>query len=351
MTAEHSADSTGDTDNDARLAFAPLSGEPVSITVEARAHGWRLDHYLTRLFPNYSRAALQRAIQGEHVHVNGLATRSSRRLRVNDRIDVRLPDSDESRIRPENIPIDVLYEDDALVVINKSPGVVVHPGRGTYSGTLASALQYHFDALSDTAGRHRPGIVHRLDRDTSGAILVAKDNQVHQLISKQFEHREVKKEYRAIVRGIPELASDYIRTHVCVHPRVREKMTVCAPGGRSREAVTFYRTAEELGGWALMELHPETGRTHQLRIHMLHIGTPIIADRLYTGQKAFTVADLTGAEDDGDSEPLISRQALHAFRLSIRHPVSGRKIQFEAPLPSDMQRTLDALRSQAQSGP
>jgi len=336
----------GDTGEDTEITYDPSSGELINITVEARAHGWRLDHYLNRLFPNHSRAALQRAIQGEHVQLNGLATRSSRRLRVNDRIDVQLPDSDESRTTPENIPIDVLYEDDALVVVNKSPGIVVHPGRGNYSGTLASALQFHFDTLSDAAGRHRPGIVHRLDRDTSGVILIAKDNQVHQLISKQFEQREVKKEYRAIVRGVPELVSDYIRTHVCVHTRVREKMMVCAPGGRSREAVTFYRTAEVLGGWAFMELHPHTGRTHQLRIHMLHIGTPIIADKLYTGRRNFAKSEIPGVPSEDDCPPLISRQALHAFRLTIRHPVSGKEMQFEAPLPSDMQHTLDALREQ-----
>jgi 23S rRNA pseudouridine1911/1915/1917 synthase len=318
--------------------------ELVQLTVESRAHGWRLDHYLSRLFPNHSRAVLQRAIVSGHVILNGLNARCSRRLRVNDRIDVQLPDGDESRIKPEELPLEILYEDDALVVVNKAPGMVVHPGRGTYSGTLAAALQFHFDQLSDVAGRHRPGIVHRLDRDTSGVILIARDNQIHQLVSKQFEQREVKKEYRAIVRGIPELESDYIRTHVCVHNRVREKMMVCAPGGRSREAVTFYRTAEPLGKFALLHLYPHTGRTHQLRVHMQHIGTPIIADKLYTGQNSFSWADIDETAKSENSEPLIVRQALHAFRLVIRHPVSGKQIEFEAPLPKDMQFTLDALR-------
>jgi len=320
------------------------SRELVKLTVESRAHGWRLDHYLSRLFPNHSRASLQRAIASDHVTVNGLSVRPSRRLRVNDRIDVQLPNGDESRIQPEELPLEILYEDDAIIVVNKAPGMVVHPGRGTYSGTLASALQFHFDKLSDVAGRHRPGIVHRLDRDTSGVILVARDNQIHQLVSKQFEQREVKKEYRAIVRGIPELESDYIRTHVCVHNRVREKMMVCAPGGRSREAVTFYRTAERLGRFALMELHPHTGRTHQLRVHMQYIGTPIIADKLYTGQKSFSRSDIGNERALDDGDPLIERQALHAFRLTIRHPVSGKQVQFEAPLPEDMQLTLNALR-------
>ncbi len=327
---------------------APSDRDParelVKLTVESRAHGWRLDHYLSRLFPNHSRAALQRAVSSGHVTLNGLTARSSRRLRVNDRIDIQLPDGDESRIKPEELPLDILYEDEAIIVVNKAPGMVVHPGRGTYSGTLASALQFHFDQLSDVAGRHRPGIVHRLDRDTSGVILVARDNQVHQLVSKQFEKREVRKEYRAIVRGIPELESDYIRTHVCVHHRVREKMMVCAPGGRSREAVTFYRTAERLGGFAFMDLHPHTGRTHQLRVHMQHIGTPIIADKLYTGEKSVSRSEIGAEEESENTAPLIERQALHAFRLAIRHPVSGKQIQFEAPLPADMQLTLDTLR-------
>ncbi len=344
------------------------SEEPIDITVESRAHGWRLDHYLSRLFPNHSRAQLQRAIEAGGVQLNGLIPKASRRLRVNDRIWIQLPDAEESHIVAEDLPLDVLYEDDSLIVVNKQANRVVHPGRGNSRGTLASALQFHFDTLSDVAGRHRPGIVHRLDRDTTGVILIAKDNQVHQKISSQFERREVRKEYRAIVRGVPELASDYIRTHVCPHPRVREKMMVCPEGGKSREAVTFYRTAEDFGNYALMELHPQTGRTHQLRIHMLHIATPIVADRMYIGQSTLTKSDVrksaaasdrrrslpaasissvanTNADADVDSEILIARQALHAYRLTIRHPVSGQEIQFEAPFPEDFERTLAFLRS------
>ena len=326
-------------------------GEDVRLTVEARAHGWRLDHYLSRLFSNFSRVQLRKAIEGGGVQLNGLSVKPSRRLRVNDRIDVRLPEADAQQFQPEDIPIDVLYEDDSLVVVNKAAGIVVHPGRGTYSGTLAAALQFHFNQLSDVAGRHRPGIVHRLDRDTTGVILIAKDNQVHQQLSRQFEERSVQKEYRAIVRGVPEMVSDRITTHVCVHPRVREKMTVCASDSRSREAVTFYRTAESFNRFALMELTPHTGRTHQLRVHMQHIGTPIIADVLYTGEKHVTRRDLAGPQtpepvDNGD-EILIARQALHAYRLAIDHPISGQRLQFEAPFPNDMQRTLDALRSAA----
>ena len=341
--------------------------EPIDITVESRAHGWRLDHYLNRLFPNHSRAQLQRAIEAGGVKLNGLVPKASRRLRVNDRIWILLPDAEESHIEPENLPLDVLYEDDAIIVVNKQANMVVHPGRGNPRGTLASALQYHFNTLSDVAGRHRPGIVHRLDRDTTGVILIAKDNQVHQKISSQFERREVRKEYRAIVRGVPEIASDFIRTFVCTHPRIREKMMVCPEGGNAREAVTFYKTAQSFGRYALMDLHPHTGRTHQLRIHMLHIATPIVADRMYIGQTSLTKTDVWNSCDtaarfpnavlnsfvNGNNEDmLIARQALHAFRLTIRHPVSGKEMQFEAPLPVDFQRTLQFLQSAAngQSG-
>lgn len=316
---------------------------PVTLTVESRAHGWRLDHYLSRIFGNHSRAQIQRAIESKQVKLNGLSAKPSRRLRVNDRIDVELSDADERHFVPEDIPIDVIHEDEALIVVNKAAGIIVHPGRGSYSGTLAAALQFHFDKLSDIAGRHRPGIVHRLDRDTTGVILIAKDNQIHQKLSRQFEQRVVSKEYRAIVRGVPELQSDFIRTHVCTHNRVREKMMVCAPGGNSREAVTFYETAEEFKiGHSLINLHPHTGRTHQLRVHMQHIGTPIVADKLYIGESSFTTGHLH--RNPGQGDVLIDRQALHAFRLTISHPLSGKETTFEAPLPPDFERTLAALR-------
>jgi 23S rRNA pseudouridine1911/1915/1917 synthase len=321
--------------------------EPVDLTVESRAHGWRLDHYLSRLFPNHSRAQLQRIIESGGVLLNGLVPKASRRLRVNDRISVTLTDAERPGIEPEDLPLSIVYEDDALVVVNKAAGMVVHPGRGTSRGTLAAALQFHFNTLSDVAGRHRPGIVHRLDRDTTGVILVAKDNQVHQRLALQFEKREVRKEYRAIVRGVPELNSDFIRTFMTTHPRVREKMIVCPEGGNAREAVTFYRTAEAFSRYALMELHPKTGRTHQLRVHMQHIATPIVADRLYIGTAELRKSDIVlKAADQGEpaTDVLISRQALHAFRLTIRHPITGHEMQFEAPLPEDFQRTLDFLR-------
>ena len=178
-----------------------LSSEPVRVVVEARAHGWRVDHYLSRLFPNYSRALFQRALEQKSVVLNGLAVKAARRLRVNDVLDVRLPELPDSSLPPEDIPIDVLFEDEHLVVLNKPANMITHPGKGHYRGTLAGALQFHFNQLSNVAGQLRPGIVHRLDKDTSGVIVIAKNNQVHCRLSEQFEQRTTVKEYRAIVWG------------------------------------------------------------------------------------------------------------------------------------------------------
>jgi 23S rRNA pseudouridine1911/1915/1917 synthase len=323
----------------------PLSSEPVTLTVEARAHGWRVDHYLGRLFPNYSRAVFQRAIAQGHVQVNGLAVKPSRRLRMNDQIRVRLPEVPDETLAPEDIPLEVLYEDEALIVINKPADMVTHPGKAHYGGTLAAALQFHFNQLSDVAGKLRPGIVHRLDRDTTGVIIVAKDNQIHHRLSDQFERREVHKEYRAIVRGTVEHDTGLIETHLRIHPKVREKMMVCEPEGNSRPAVTRYEVLQRFRGFSEMRLLPQTGRTHQLRVHMKHIGHVIVADRLYGGHAELTMqevaADATNPDGDGT---LISRQALHARRLELRHPVTEQVMAWEAPLPEDMQRTLEALR-------
>ena len=323
----------------------PLSTEPVQFTVEARAHGWRVDHYLCRLFPNYSRGLFQRAIAQQHVQVNGLPVKASRRVRVNDRVSVRLPEEPDGTLTPEDIPLTVLHEDDALVVINKSADMVTHPGKANYRGTLAAALQFHFDRLSDAAGRLRPGIVHRLDRDTTGVIVVAKDNQVHHRLSGQFEERSVTKEYRAIVRGAVSADQGLIETHLKVHPRVREKMIVCPPGEKTRVAVTHYEVLERFRGFSYLRLLPRTGRTHQLRVHLRHIGHPIVADRLYGGHAELRLSELAPHLTNGvEDVTLIGRQALHAARLVIRHPVTELPLECTAPLPEDMQRTLEALR-------
>ena len=310
----------------------PGGGSPIRVAVEARAHGWRLDHYLVRLYPNFSRAQFQASIASEAVTVNGLSAKSSRRLRVNDVVELTLPEDAVPRVKPEDLPLSVLYEDEHLVAIDKPADMIVHPGRGRSTGTLVAALQFHFDSLSDVGGTLRPGIVHRLDRDTTGVIVVAKNNQVHHKLSRQFEHREVTKRYLAICWGGPELDSDYIETHVGVSRRNREKMRVVAAGGKARHAVTFYEVLERFERTSYLRLSPRTGRTHQLRVHMTHLGHPVLADRLYGGVRA-----------EGLELP-IRRQALHAHSLELAHPLTGRPIRFEAPLPEDFQRTLECLR-------
>jgi 23S rRNA pseudouridine1911/1915/1917 synthase len=325
-------------------------GEPILLTVEARAHGWRIDHYLARLFPNYSRGLFQSAIEQGRVLINNLPVKPSRRLRVNDRVSVRLPDQADSSLPPEDLPLDILFEDEFIIVLNKQAGIITHPGKGNYRGTLAGALQFHFDKLSDVAGQLRPGIVHRLDRDTSGVLVIAKDNQVHNKLSAQFERRDVRKEYRAIVWGELNFDSDYIETHLRVHPVKREKMLVCEPGGNARQAVTFYKVLDRFRGFTSVQLFPHTGRTHQLRVHMQHLGHPIVADRVYGGRTGLWQGDLVHSpnaaieRDPANPDLLIGRQALHAFRLEFDHPESGDRLAFEAPLPSDFERTLTAIR-------
>jgi len=338
-----------------------LSSEPISLIVEARSHGWRVDHFLSRTFANYSRALLQKSIEQQGVLVNGLPCKISKRLRVNDVVSVRLPQLPDETLPPEDIPIEILHEDDAMIVINKHAGMIVHPGKGNYRGTLAGALQFHFDKLSNVAGKLRPGIVHRLDRDTTGIIIVAKDNQVHHRLSEQFEHRLVKKTYLAVVHGDVDRDSDFIETHMRIHPGNRQKMCVCEPGGNARQASTYYEVLERFGDYSLVQLFPKTGRTHQLRVHMKHIGYPIVADKLYGGQspvELFESEDTSSSADTSEEEILdvetqessphesvpISRHALHAWKLEVNHPLTGTRLHFEAPVPDDMQNLITLLR-------
>lgn len=312
--------------------------------VESLANGSRVDHLLARLHPAYSRVAFQRVIEQQAVKVNGQPVKTSRRVYTDDVIEYQLPEDPDRTVVAEEIPLDILYDDDAFVVINKAANMIVHPGRGHPQGTLAAALQFHFDRLSDVAGKFRAGIVHRLDRDTSGVLVVAKDNQVHQNLSKQFEQRTVEKEYRAIVWGEPQFDRDYIETHVRVSHRNRERMIVCAQEGNSRFASTFYEVQERFRGFSFMRLCPQTGRTHQLRVHLHHLGHPIVADRLYEGKTQLRLSDIVPELPEEQDEVLIARQALHALRLCFDHPITGQRMEFEAPLPADITNTLAAIR-------
>jgi 23S rRNA pseudouridine1911/1915/1917 synthase len=316
----------------------------IRVLVDDRAHGWRIDHFLSRLHPNFSRAAFQRVINEGQCFVNGLPIKMSKRLHVNDVIQFLLPTTPDHSLPPEDIPLDIIYDDDALVVINKPANMIVHPGKGNYLGTLAGALQFRFDNLSDVAGKLRAGIVHRLDRDTSGVIVVAKNNTVHANLSSQFEARSVDKEYRAITWGEVSFDRDFIETHVRVSQRNRERMMVCPPGGNSRHAATYYEVLERFDGFTYVRLCPQTGRTHQLRVHMHHLQHPVVADRLYEGHATLKLSDLVENVPPENDTVLIDRQALHAFRLGFDHPVTGKRLVFEAPMPSDFERVLAAVK-------
>jgi len=254
---------------------------------------------------------------------------------------------------PQNIPLDILHEDEAIVVVNKPAGMIVHPAKGHWDGTLAGALAYHFEALSLRGGPTRPGIVHRLDRDTSGVIIVAKHDQAHDALAAQFKARTVEKQYLAIVAGEPRFDQDIVNAPIGDHPKEREKKAIRAGHPSSREAVTHYEVVERFAGYALVRARPKTGRTHQIRLHLNHAGLPVLCDRLYAGRNPKKISELElipqgklGQDrlTTGLAEPFLARHALHAHRLSIEHPTSGMRMEFEAPLARDMEQTLAALR-------
>ncbi len=325
--------------------------EPLVLVVEAAEAGSRLDAFLARRLSKYSRVQLRKVIGAGGVRVNQQGTKVAHRLTAGDRVSVVLPPMNAAGPHPENIPLDVLYEDDAIIAVNKPPGMVVHPARGHWSGTLASALSFHFQQLSTVGGETRPGIVHRLDRDTSGVIVVAKTDPMHFALAAQFENRTTEKEYLAITAGVPDRDRDLIEQPIGMHPQQREKMAIRAGHSTSREATTFYEVVERFAGYAAVKVLPKTGRTHQIRVHLAHIGCPVLCDKLYGGRAEITRGQLRrhslhGPQSDDDGEVLLSRQALHARRIKLAHPATGEPIEFSAPLPADLQGVLNELRGQ-----
>ena len=321
--------------------------EPIELVVAESEQGWRLDVFLAHHLTDYSRMHLRRVITAGGVEVDGGGGKPSYRLRPGQRVTVVLPDIPREGPRPENIPLDILYQDDELVVVNKPPGMVVHPARGHWSGTLAGALQYHFAGqLSTAGGPTRPGIVHRLDRDTSGAIVVAKNDRAHARLSAQFEARSIKKEYFALVVGGPQRDRDVIDRAIGPHPHQRDKMALRIDESISRPAETYFEVVERFDGFAALSVSPKTGRTHQIRIHLAHIGCPVLCDRLYGGRARITRGEIN--RDPRDTHILLERQALHARWLRFSHPTTGEPLEIEAPPADDMTAVLDELRQYRQ---
>ncbi|MDB5313452.1 MAG: rluD 3 [Gemmataceae bacterium] len=327
---------------------AVRSRELIDMLVKIKAEGMRLDQYVHMHLQDYSRSEIQRSIEAGGILVNGKATKASYKVRKNDHLRVGMPEPAHDLPVPEDIPLDILYQDEFLAVINKPADMVVHPAKGNWSGTLVNALQFHFrDHLSRENGGFRAGIVHRLDKDTSGVILIAKDDATHRACSNQFETRKVFKEYVALAAGELDRDTDYIEARIKHHPHDREKMTVTqdATDPDAKDALSYYEVLERFRGYTLVRVQPRTGRTHQIRVHLASVGCPVLADKLYGGRDRFTLADLVPDLPRDLDEVLIGRQALHAFRLRFRHPQTGDWIEVEAPLAPDVRRALEALRA------
>jgi len=333
---------------DGAEANSGVAGSVSSFVVEADLAGMRLDQFLVRHGGGLSRSYLARAIEKGAVRVDGVVARASLPLKAGSLVLYTVPQPPRSGPDAEEIPLDFLYVDELMAAVNKPAGMVVHPAKGNWKGTLAGALKWHLEkrdqetgsGLSTVGGPTRPGIVHRLDRDTSGVIVVARSEEAHQKLAAQFERRTVEKAYLAITQGQPQFDRDEINLPIGIHPYQREKMAVRADHSTSRDAVTRFEVVERFRGAALVRLAPKTGRTHQIRVHMAAIGCPVLADALYSGRNVIEPA-LLGLPP---GPPVIQRQALHAQQISIDHPRTGQRMQLAAPLPADMEQLLVLLR-------
>ncbi len=331
--------------NNSQSGIPDKSNGPLTLQVGSSIKERRVDKYLHGRFSNFSRAMIQRQIGAGGVKVNGKIVKPSFKLSPGDTIDLTLPQLPSKEIEPEDIPLNIIYEDEDIIVLNKQADMVVHPARSNTHGTLVNALAFYADKLSSGLGEFRPGIVHRLDKDTTGVMVATKNEGAQWRIAKQFERRQVDKSYLAIVHGVPELTADRISAPLGMHPRVREKYAIRP--GIGKESITFYEVVESFRGFSLLKLTPKTGRTHQIRVHLSYIKHPIVADDMYGGKLVYPW-QLKDAETAVE-EPIISRFALHASTLEFKHPTTEKVVKFEAPLHEDMQNLLDMLRKYRKS--
>ena len=289
--------------------------------------GERLDVFLARMDETLSRSRVQRLIADGHVMVDGKTPKASQRLSEGATVAVEMPEPEATDILPEQIPLDILYEDEDVIVVNKARGMVVHPAAGVSRGTLVNALLAHCKDLSGINGALRPGIVHRLDKDTSGVMIAAKNDAAHRSLAEQIQQKTAKRVYWAILTGNIAEEEGVIHGAIGRNPKDRQKMAVVRENGK--DATTKFRVLERFGAYTLVECRLMTGRTHQIRVHMAYIGHPVVGDPKYGAKKCpFS----------------IEGQALHSKTLMFTHPRTGERLEFEAPLPEDMQIILDELR-------
>jgi 23S rRNA pseudouridine1911/1915/1917 synthase len=320
-----------------RIEFQP--GQLLKFNVGNNLKNRRLDKYLQGRFNQFSRSRIQKLIKEQGVNVNGKPAKTSHNLNPGDCIELTLPQKEVREIIPEDIPLDIIHEDQDIIVVNKPIEMIVHPARSYKTGTLVNALVHHFSNITDVGEDFRPGIVHRLDKNTTGCLIVAKNETAHWKLSKQFQARTVKKFYLTIVHGNPELSADRINKPLGIHPHIREKCAVRADG---KKAVTIYQVLEEFQGYSLVKLDLRTGRTHQIRVHMSHLGHPIVADDMYGGKQVYSWQIKN--KNPRVEEPLMNRVALHAWKLEINHPQTDKRMKFTAELPDDIQKFLNQLR-------
>lgn len=301
----------------------------LSWTIEAEMAGERIDRFLQAENAEMSRAKIQKLIQDGFVTVNHSVVKSNYKLRNRDVIEFTIPEPTEVNIEAEDIALDILYEDADMIIINKARGMVVHPAPGNYTGTLVNALLYHCDDLSGINGELRPGIVHRLDKDTSGVMVAAKNDISHQSLALQIGEKTATRTYLTIVHGNMREDTGTVNAPIGRHPTDRKQMAVVEKNSKS--AVTHFRVLERFGQYTFLECKLETGRTHQIRVHMAYIGHPVVADPKYSRSKVpFAIVG----------------QALHSAELRLKHPTSGEEMVFTAPMPIDMEKILHKLRSQ-----
>jgi 23S rRNA pseudouridine1911/1915/1917 synthase len=313
--------------------------KPFTIRVFEKDQGKRLDQFLSEADLDLSRSQAKRLIEAQFIRLNDRPIKPSTHVRTGDRITGVLPEPTPLSLEPEALPLSILYEDSSIIVIDKPAGMVVHPAAGNPAGTLVNALIYHCKDLAGINGVLRPGIVHRLDKDTSGVIVVAKNDGAYRHLTKQFKNRIVEKVYLAVAYGTLGKEEGSIDSDIGRHPSERKRMSTRTK--RGRPALTQWRVLERFKGVTLLELFPKTGRTHQIRVHLASIGHPILGDPLYGRKRR-----LGGIEDPSIRKDLerMNRQALHAHRLGFIHPQTGERVEFLSPLPQDMQRVLESLR-------
>jgi 23S rRNA pseudouridine1911/1915/1917 synthase len=307
------------------------------LSVSADNEGERLDAFLASHIEGWSRARLQRLIEEADVLVNGRAVKSSYKLRLSDEIEVELTPPPSTSFAPEDIPLDVVYEDDELIIVNKPAGIVVHPAAGVTSGTLANALAFHFQQLSTSGGMVRPGIVHRLDKGTSGLMVVAKTESAHEDLADQFRDREVFKSYVALVHGQVEKRTGLIDQPIARDRGNRTRMAVVRGG---RPAISIYRVRKRFARFTLLNVELKTGRTHQIRVHLAWLKHPVVGDEAYGSGRDKTVPDHKLRSEIAK----LGRQFLHAEQLGFRHPRTKEELRFTSPLPSELQAVLDGIK-------